>query len=349
MTCETKKADKESYGFFESFDQYVGHAENAESINSVKEIFPSEEKHMGGDIDFDEEICYRADIKVSCNEILDNDISNKIQFSNILCEKFKNIYNKLSNWKTKEKNSGELCNNDSAFLNYWLNDKLRGNNNDLVVCVKEFYQVLRKMDGEYFKITTLEDKLYNMTRRDFENIKKLYELYYIKSKISDSLAIDVSPEVSASCLRLTKECYKKYKEAIINCRGDCSDFYSALIDFKNKYKDDLIFESENTSSCKYKELFLLPHYNAVLREHKNVQIIRNTALSVLFPVFAVLFMLIFPDRLTPFSKSVLEKIKRTKYILFDDGERDSELLSYTSDNYYSIGDQQEYNISYYSV
>ncbi|SBT84530.1 PIR protein [Plasmodium ovale] len=349
MTCETKKADKESYGFFESFDYYVRHAENAESINSVKEIIPSEEKYMGGDIDFDEEMCYRADIEVSCNEILDNDISNKIQSSNILCEQFKNIYNKLSNWQTKEKNSGELCNNDSAFLNYWLNDKLRGNNNDLVVCVKEFYQVLRKMNGQYFKIETLEDKLYNMTKHDFENIKKLYELYYTKSKISESLGRDIPPELSALCLRRAKECYKKYKEAIINCRGDCSDFYSAIIDFKNKYKNDLILESENTSSCKYKELFLLPHYNAVLREHKNVQIIRNTALSVLFPVFAVLFMLIFPDRLTPFSKSVLEKIKRTKYILFDDGERDSELLSYTSDNYYSIGDQQEYNISYYSV
>lgn len=39
-------------------------------------------------------------------------------------------------------------------MNYWINDKLRDNNNNNLICVKEFYQKFIKMDGEYFKIIT---------------------------------------------------------------------------------------------------------------------------------------------------------------------------------------------------
>ncbi|SBT55353.1 PIR Superfamily Protein [Plasmodium ovale wallikeri] len=343
MTCETKKPNKESYEFFENFDYYVDHAEKAESINSVEEIDVDE------DADFYEEMCLLADTKVSCNAILNYDISDKIQFSNKLCKKFKKIYNKLSSRNTMKKKSGELGNDDSAFLNYWLNDKLRDNNNDLAVCVKEFYQVLRKMDGEYFKIKTLEDKLYNMTKHDFENIKKLYELYNIKKKISGIIGGDTEIMKDGSCSMYADECYRKYREVIINCHDGCTDFFNALIDFKNKYKDEIVAFANTTNSCSSSELSELPSYEYVLKEHKSEPFKKIITLPVLFPLLGLFFTFIFSDTFTPFRQHVLGKIKRTKYILFDDGEIDSELLSYTSDNYYRIGDQQEYNISYYSV
>ncbi|SBT02261.1 PIR Superfamily Protein [Plasmodium ovale curtisi] len=316
MKCDTKKANNESYRFFEEFDTYERIVKSAENVNSVGI------NYLGilEEYDCDE-------IEKSCYYFLINNIASTNESPHIICEQFKRIYSLLKNRNRKGVDSVKSKNNDYAFMNYWLNDKL----------------------SEYFNITNLEEKLYNMEKSYLENMKNLYQLYSIKNKISMAISEEDETGKRASCLWYTKECYAKYKEAIINCRGECSYFYSLIKEFKKKYKEELSPFSEMSFSCKAKELFDLPDYRAVLKEHESIQIIRNRTLSVLLPMFGVFLMFKISDKFTPFRQYILEKIKRSKNILFGEGERDNEFLSYTSDDDSSIYNNGEYNISYYNV
>ncbi|SBS99299.1 PIR Superfamily Protein [Plasmodium ovale curtisi] len=334
MTC-LEDAKNGDYGFFEKINYYREKAEAAEKTNKVE-------------ISIELDYC-PDDEEMGCYYFLINDISPKIQSAHIICEQFKKIYNLLSNSKF-EKEAGKLENNDYSFMNYWLNDKLRGKNTDLPMCVKEFYKKLKEINENYFKIKTLDEQLYNIERHDLDNMRNLYDLYNIKDKIMEAITEEFNEGKSLSCLGYTKECQKKYKEAIINCHGNCSYFYSLIKEFKSKYKNDLSNFAKNSSfSCKSEELFELPKYGVVLKEHEGVQTIRNGTLSVLLPVFGVFLMFKLSDKFTPFRQYILEKIKKRKSMLFDEEERDNELLLYTSDDDSSIFNDGEYNISYYNV
>ncbi|SBT73918.1 PIR protein [Plasmodium ovale] len=286
MKCDTKKPNKESYGFFEEFDYYEGIVKNAENINSVVTHFNLENP--------EEYMC--DEIEKSCYYFLIHDIASTNESPDIICEQFKRIYNILTKRTRTEIDSIKYKNNDYAFMNYWLNDKLSGKNNDFPICVKKFYQELMKMDEKYFKIKTLEEKLYNMEKRDLENMKNLYQLYNIKNKISTAISEETSTGNNASCLTYTKECYTKYKDAVFNCRDDCIDFYDALKSFKNKYEKDLSGFAEYSVSCKSKVFFELPNYNTVLKENENKRYMRSIILSVLFPILGVFLMFKFSDK-----------------------------------------------------
>ncbi|SBT01438.1 PIR Superfamily Protein, partial [Plasmodium ovale curtisi] len=310
------------YGFFKNFNYYE-----------------DKERNVVG---------YTGDKESCCKSFLSESFFTHIQFPHTFCEQFKKLYNLLFNSTLNNKKAETLDDNDCSFLNYWLNDKLRGINIDNSISVINFYKKLKDSNVTIFKYEQLEKKLYNIEKHDLENIRKLYDLYNTKSKVSSTLGIDVSPEESASCLMHTNECYRKYRDTIINCHNGCHDFFNALTYFKNKYKNDLYLNSENTSSCTYEELFILPDYETVLKEYKSRPFKTIITLPVLFPLFGVFFMLIFSDKFTPFRQHILEKIKKTKNMLFGEGERDNEFMPYTSNNDISILSEGEYNISYYT-
>ncbi|SBT83107.1 PIR protein [Plasmodium ovale] len=316
------------YGFFEKFDYYNKKAESAEMTNKVEISLEP------GECPFDEEM--------GCYYFLINDIFPKIESAHIICEQFKKIYNLLTNRTEQGKEAGTLQNNDYSFMNYWLNDKIRRTNSDLPMCVKNFYQKLKEIDENYFKIITLDNKLYNMNKNDLDNMRKLYDLYNIKEKISAAITEEIEKGEGSSCLWYTKECYAKYRDSIINCHDGCFDFYTALTDFRNKFEEDLSPFTKSSISCKYKELFELPDYETVLKEHKSGSFKRIITLPLLFPLLGMFFMFIFSD-------TAFEKIKSTKNMLLGAQERSSELLSYTSDNDNIVGDHEEYSIRYYSV
>ncbi|SBT57084.1 PIR Superfamily Protein [Plasmodium ovale wallikeri] len=309
------------YGFFKMFDEYA--SKESSSVQSS------------------EGVSY-------CDSSSDDDIFTHIGSPKEFCKKFKRLYNILKSSRAGNQD-GDIDKNDCAFLNYWLNDKLRGANADTTICVKTFYQKLKSEEDTFLKSALLETKIYNIEKYDLENMRRLYDLYNIKSNVSEAIAKEMGNEESISCLTYTKECFGKYRDAIIKCLGDCSHFYSVLTEFKRKFEEELSSYTEKSIQCKYKELFELPDYGVVIKEHESVKIMRNTTISVLFPVFGVFFMLIFSDKLIPISQQILEKIKRTKNMLFGAGEKSNELLSYTSDNDNIFGDYEEYSIRYYSV
>ncbi|SBT55890.1 PIR Superfamily Protein [Plasmodium ovale wallikeri] len=312
---------EERYGFFKIFDQYA--TKERSTVQSSKGVS-------------------------YCDSFPGDDIFTNVESPQEFCKKFKRLYNILKSSRARNQD-GDIDKNDCAFLNYWLNDKLRGANADTTICVKTFYQKLKSEEDTFLKSALLETKLYNIEKHDLENMRRLYDLYNIKSNVSEAIAKEVENDESISCLTYTKECFGKYRDAIIKCLGDCPHFYNVLTDFKRKFEEELSSYTNTSISCKHKELFELPDYGVVIKEHKSVKIIKNTTISVLFPVFGVIFMLIFSDKLIPISQQVLEKIKRTKNMMFGAGEKSNELLSYASDNDNIFGDHEEYSISYYSV
>ncbi|SBS95388.1 PIR Superfamily Protein [Plasmodium ovale curtisi] len=324
MTLNNVKIE-ERYAFFKSADFYMNKAESVALKNKVSK---GEEY---------------------CNSFLNDSLFTHVPNREIFCAQFKKLYDLLYNGTRVASIAASLDDIDRAFLNYWLNDKLRGTNIDKSISVNDFYKELRTKNNNIFKDKRLEDKLYNIESYDLENMRKLYDLYNIKNKISYTMVESTPQEESALCLTYTKECYGKYRDAIINCLGDCFDFYTALTDFRNKFEEDLSPFTKSSISCKYKELFELPDYETVLIEHKSGPFKRIITLPVLFPLLGMLFTLIFSDTLTSFGQKGFEKIKSTKNMLLGARKRRNLLLLYTSDNDRGIEDQEEYSISYYSA
>ncbi|SBT00086.1 PIR Superfamily Protein, partial [Plasmodium ovale curtisi] len=230
-----------------------------------------------------------------CDSFLNDHIFTHIGSPKEFCEKFKRLYNIIINSSRAGKKDGVFDDNDCSFLNYWLNYNLRGANSDPTICVKTFYQKLRTPKETSFKSDLLETKLYNIEKHDLENMRRLYDLYNIKTKISYTMAEDASQEKSALCLTYTKECFGKYKDAIINCREGCFYFYSVLAEFKNKYKEEFSYYTNTSNYCKSKELFDLPDYETVIKEYKTGPFKRIITLPVLFPLLGMFFMFIFSD------------------------------------------------------
>ncbi|SBS90220.1 PIR Superfamily Protein [Plasmodium ovale curtisi] len=313
----------DKYSFFSNFSYYEGKEDNILNV------------------EVNEKSC--------CDSFLKDAIFIYIPFPDIFCEQFNKLHNLLLKSTVGKKKSDTLENSDCAFLNYWLNNKLRGVNIDTSISVNEFYNKIKAKNADIFKNTSLEKKLYNIEKHELEKMRTLYDLYNIKSQIDTALSEDSPIEKRVTCSWYAYECYKKYVNAIINCSDSCSYFYSLLTEFKNKYIADLSPFVNSSSSCNYKELFELPDYQFVLKENKSGQFKKIITLPVLFPLFGVFFLLIFSNMITPFRQKVLETITRTKNMLFDVGKSEEKLLSYASMNDNIGEDQEVYSISYYSV
>ncbi|SBT74287.1 PIR protein [Plasmodium ovale] len=349
MTCN-KKADRESYGFFGFFNYYSNRANIVEKIKSIK---PKSSEVR----DSDGQLNHGKKINVSCSDFSKyaTDFYSKIQSPDILCEKFREIYNGLSNSdmgkKKEEYRNGEekLGNNDWAFINYWLNDTLRGTDTDPPICVKEFYESLIKMDKEYFKIKYLEDKLFNIEKSDFKKMKDLYYLYDIKKKISKLMTDNNETDIKELCPRYEKECNEKYREVIINCRDDCNDLFSAITQFKKEYNQELVSFPEYTYLSRSYELQELPDYISLITEQKIKEFTRTIFIPVLFLIFGFFFILLFFNKFLPCRKYLIEKIKRKERTIFHVDEGEASLPSHAYENDDTISDNGEYNIGYYST
>ncbi|SBS91368.1 PIR Superfamily Protein [Plasmodium ovale curtisi] len=314
---------EERYGFFKNFNYYEDRERKVVVVTGDKE---------------------------SCGKsFLSESFFTHIQFPQTFCEQFKRLYNLLFNGLVNNKKEVSLDDNDCSFLNYWLNDKLRGINIDNSISVSDFYKKLKGSNAQFFKDEKLEKKLDNIEKQDLEKMRTLYDLYNIKSQIDTALSEGSPIEKRLTCSWYAYECYKKYVNAIINCSDGCSYFYSLLTEFKNKYIAELSPFVSPSSSCNYKELFELPDYKFVLKLNKSGQFKKIITLPVLFPLFGVFFLLIFSNMITPFRQKVLETITRTKNMLFDVGKSEEKLLSYASMNDNISEDQEVYSISYYSV
>ncbi|SBT54288.1 PIR Superfamily Protein [Plasmodium ovale wallikeri] len=341
-----KWSNNSMYAFLDNIDEYESILENAETINAVKEV-SIEDKIFEEYLIIDEYLCH-DDKEISCETLLNDDISSKYRSPHIICEQFKSMYHSLITMK-ETSDVKKVKENDYLFLNYWLNDKLSTNSLKSSFSVKGFYKKLQEMDKIYFSNESLEKKLNNIESYHLENMKILLDLYKIKDKIYRIISEGKLTDKNSSWLEHKNERNKKYKEGIIKCHDGCNNFYNALKQFKCIYEYTMNLQYRHQDHSQYKELFELPDHDSVIKEYSKEKLKSITTASFLVPVFGLLFMLMSSNMFLPIQNFLLEKIKNTKNKLFTVEERENELLSYTSYNNNRINDEEDYNIGYYSV
>ncbi|SBT83637.1 PIR protein [Plasmodium ovale] len=290
-----------------------------------------------------------------CNSLPNDGIFSKIRSSEKICKQFIFLYSRLNKKKRgSQSNTPSLKEEDCFFLNYWLNDKLRGYNIDTSICIKEFYEKLKPLNSKIFNSSLLlEEKLHNIDHDHFENMKIIYDLYIMKHKLYIALTEEQNSHIQNKlCSQYTKECYRTYLYGIFNCRNDESHFYRAINDFKSEYESHISPFIHSRANCQSEGFFPLPHYEDVLSEYralKKEQIKNILTLPILIPMLGVFFSLTSSKMIIPFGKHLYEKIKRIKNMLTIGNERKNELLLNFSQNENGILDNGEYNISYYYV
>ncbi|SBS99400.1 PIR Superfamily Protein [Plasmodium ovale curtisi] len=330
MICSKGEIDNK-YTFINNFENYGEILENVE-----KETFDGQEYKI-------------------CNSLEKDDIFSKIPSLEKICKHFIFLYKKLNKRQhASQSNDPSLKEDDCFFLNYWLNDKFRGDNIDTSICFKEFYEKLKTLDSKIFNSSLkLEDKLHNIDHDHFENMKIIYDLYIMKYKLYNALTGNHNSHIQSKlCSQYTKECYRTYLYGIFNCHNDGSNFYSAINDFKRNYESHISPYIRSAPNCQSEGFFPLPHYDDVLSEYralKKERIKNILTLPILIPMLGVFFSLTSSKMIIPFGKHLYEKIKRIKNMLTIGNERKNELLLNYSQNENRILDDGEYNISYYYV
>ncbi|SBT51791.1 PIR Superfamily Protein [Plasmodium ovale wallikeri] len=308
------------YDFFDNFDDYDKFVD-----------IPSVSFNIGG-------------INKGCDSLnFDNNLTNISSQDNI-CKQFKFLHSKL--FQDGDKQKEESYNKKHcSFLNYWINNKLYGKDNNASICVKDFYDKMKETDSNFFVKDLCGNYVYNLEKYDLKNMNVLYNLYSIKNRIS--ILRDRKTSIEGSCSQYVKECYDKYNEGIINCEDNCSAFCIALQLFKAKYDPELRVHSSGSGPCKGEEIVVLPDCNEVMEEYqteRNKQM-KNTTLTILIPTFAFILALIF--KFTPFGQFLGKKIWK-KNIMNSDYEKENVLLSHLSDVENINFDDGEYNVGYYS-
>ncbi|SBT85038.1 PIR protein [Plasmodium ovale] len=290
-------------------------------------------------------------VKNNCNFSSNDKICSQIPSSDKICVQFKSIYQSLSNiQEDSDRKPRSLKEDDFVFLNYWLNNKLKGYNNYPLVAVADFFKELKSKNSDFFTDISFENKFSDIDPGQLENMKTLYGLYNITNKINNIL-IEEEEEKSKRGLFLQyiNECKKKYVDAIINCSNDCPCFFNSLKDFKNKHKSELSKYAESSHKPQFNKLFELPDYDIILQEHRNsIKARFNSIMKVplLSPIFVLLFIFIYFYKFTTFGQFVRSKIKRIKNMITNADDTENEIMSHYSDYDSNILDKEEYNISY---
>ncbi|SBT01726.1 PIR Superfamily Protein, partial [Plasmodium ovale curtisi] len=334
------------YAFFDKIDNYTDVLDKAEKITSTK-VINTHKDTISLEDDILDGVCY-DNVEVSCNSLLNDDISLKYQSPHIICQQFKYLYRSLITMKEISPII-QVEENDYLFLSYWLSNKLRINALTSTFCVKDFYRTLQEMDFIFFSNELLGEKLKNIESYHLDNMNILLNLYKIKNEIYSIISAGELTNKMDSCLEYKKECNIKYREGIINCRDGCNDFHNALKLFKCIYENYLGGYKDNKDDSQYNELFKLPDHDSVVKEYRAGQFRKITTTSFLVPLFGLFFMLISSNKFSPYRHYLLEKIKSSKNEWFSVDERENELLSYPSDIDSKIIDESDYNIGYYSA
>ncbi|SCO74570.1 hypothetical protein, conserved [Plasmodium vivax] len=199
--------DSTDYGFFKHIEEYFKNEQEVETSFSSVET---------------SDVCFS----------FKNDSNfDKVRDPEIICKKFKNLFNTLSSFKSNLQNNH--YNSDCRFINYWLNDKLRYDGNGRSNYVKIFYDKLQK-DNDFDTNKLLKDKIYDIDDRDLKNLRVLYKLYVSLYKIIDKINNKPGSQ-SYMCSFYTNTCIEEYKEAKIFCNDESMIFCKALDEFRDSY------------------------------------------------------------------------------------------------------------------
>ncbi|SBT73456.1 Plasmodium vivax Vir protein, putative [Plasmodium ovale] len=276
--------------------------------------------------------------KETCNSFPHYVQISSTESANNICEKFLYLYNLIINHKT-HKGKQYLSINDFAYLNFWINSKLRNNTNSYKITVNEFHEKMGDHELE-FVTGIFKGKIYDLEENHFKNMNLLYYLYDNYGLIFNKIKSNEKEE-KISCLQYAQELIDNYKKGIIQCHIDKSNFCKALKHFKGVYEK--ITRPDGVSEkCVDRESLQLPTYNDALLEYKNINVVG----SILGPSFATLFTSVFLYMFTPLGQRIRAIMGRNNGIHSDLYEENNESFLSSSDNDHINVDENSYHISY---
>ncbi|SBT78566.1 Plasmodium vivax Vir protein, putative [Plasmodium ovale] len=277
----------------------------------------------------------------TCNAFLPEVTISSIEAANDVCAKFKNLY-KFIIHKNSQKKPSSLSDNDYAYLNYWINSKLRNSTPSHKYTVNKFYERMSHHEEE-FVTGIFEKKVYDLDNDDFNNMLLLRHLQKCHAGIFEKMT-PLIDKTSISCIKHFQEFINTYKNGIIKCPYDDTGFCNALKHFKDEYEKTFLQENGMTENCIDRNRLELPTYEDVSK-NKQITMI-GTALG---PSFGTLFTFLFLYKFTPFGQWIHSKIgirKGTHSNLYED--HDQSFLN-SSDNEDINSDYNQYGISYDSI
>ncbi|SBT55625.1 PIR Superfamily Protein [Plasmodium ovale wallikeri] len=307
------------YSFFNDIDKYIRYD------NYIETYYKKDENN-----------------KNTCNAFLpDVDVSNK-ETANDVCAKFKNLY-KFIILKKSKPNPNSLNDNDFAYLNYWINNKLRNDTHGHNVTVKMLHENMNNRENEFVSNDIFKGKLYDIEYEDFKNMLLLRRLQKCHAEIFTKMS-PLIEEKNISCIEHFQEFINTYINGIIKCPYDDTGFCKALKHFKKLYEETFLGEHGMTENCIDRDRLELPTYEDV---SKNKQI--TMVGTVLGPSFGTLFTFLFLYKFTPFGQWIHAKMGSKKGAHSNLYEEHDQSFLYSSDNEDINSDYNQYGISYDSV
>ncbi|SBT51648.1 PIR Superfamily Protein [Plasmodium ovale wallikeri] len=319
----------------------------------------------------------------NCDNFSQDKTFLKLPSATQICKEFTFLHDSLSKYRGGENRKNEsFTEDDCNFLNYWLNDQLR-NNNDFSISVKEIYNEIKRKNVDIFsKHSELDEHMVNIETKILENMKFLYELYYNAVKIINMMRgqdysdeeqenkeqekenkkepgtdeHDVQPQgkeeheveeknskKKKSCSDYIMECDKNYKEAMNRCLNTNDDFYNALKIFTDSYGFLTEPSSNESNDCNPREFSFFPEYDPVPEKEKRIMTIKiSSTLSVLSLALPLIY------KFTPFGPFLRAKINMVKDRWMNPDTNGDELLPLSTDIEDIISENENYNIGYYS-
>ncbi|SBT54952.1 PIR Superfamily Protein [Plasmodium ovale wallikeri] len=311
---------QESYDFFKYFDEYIEYEKSIEKEWNVR-VYKKECAFDG------------------------RYYTGYLKGEEIICAKLKCFYNSLFHSLLSDNKHKEYA----EYLNFWVNTQLK-NNIIPPTTVKNFYDNVKFYDIFFDLKKKLEDKIYDINKEEFTNMKFLYDLY---RNYYDILITTKASTGNYNCLEYSKKCVQVYDEAIKKCPTDATLFCKALHVFKEKY--DGINNNDSLKNCKEKKLPPLPEYKSPridssashVGESKAVEEPNDLSEHASTPYFSYVFG--FTATILGIFLTLLILFKGEKMRTNLEEEYNQELVLNDSDLEHPYSENMSYNIPYNST
>ncbi|SCP05931.1 PIR protein [Plasmodium ovale] len=280
--------------------------------------------------------------KTICDSFVSDVKISSTESARTICVKFKIFYKFIISINERSNlQFNSLHNNDFAYLNYWLNDKLRNTTINHNITAEAFYENMSVHEDEFAGSNLFENKLFHIEENDFNNMILLSHLDNQYSEIYQNVISRQGEKIS--CLEYYKKFADKYNEGIRSC-SDNNNFCNALNIYKKNYED---FSDKTTISKKCTDVNIpkLLTYNDVSLGEKKITVVS----SILGPSFATLCTSFFLYMFTPLGQWIRAKMGTKRGTHSNLYEESDKLSLNTSDNENISFGENPYRISYDSV
>ncbi|SBT02095.1 PIR Superfamily Protein [Plasmodium ovale curtisi] len=255
-----------------------------------------------------------------------------------ISEHFKKLQQYLDYYRNKmnECKSNKCC----IYINYWLNDQLRSNNNSLNISHFDFYTKYMACYGSKNN-KFCESYIYPM-QEEFNFKKELYDLYDAYDNYSPLKKIKDSSHVYAEIF------IKKHNEIVNKCNyKENNDMCYELQVVRESFEKDKV-ETLEVFHGDLPELLQIPDPYASEKVKASELSHHTFPIQFLPGIIGIVILLLFSYKFTPFGSLIRTLINSNNNILNNLEEKTQEFLN-NSKRGNIIYEKRQYNIAYNTV